>query len=46
MDGALPCAQEAWQTVGEQIQALTNGKKGSEEPTSEGSQPCIQPDRI
>lgn len=37
VDGALPCAQEALQTVGEQIQALTNGKKGSEESTSEGS---------
>jgi hypothetical protein len=37
MDDALPCAQEALQTVGEQIQALTNGKKGREESTSEGS---------
>ncbi|OGE51696.1 hypothetical protein PENARI_c012G04054 [Penicillium arizonense] len=35
MDDALPCAQEALQTVGEQIQALTNGKKGREESTSE-----------
>lgn len=37
MDTALPGAQEALQTVGEQIQALTNGKKGNEESTSEGS---------
>ncbi|OQD82597.1 hypothetical protein PENANT_c020G06751 [Penicillium antarcticum] len=34
MDDALPRAQEALQTVGGQIQALTNGKKEPEESTS------------
>ncbi|KAJ5747900.1 uncharacterized protein N7511_009596 [Penicillium nucicola] len=35
IEDALPRAQEAWQTVEEQFQALTNGKNENEESASE-----------
>ncbi|KAJ5996372.1 hypothetical protein N7499_007312 [Penicillium canescens] len=46
MDDALPRAQEALQTVGEQIQALTNGKKGNEETSEELTLTSEEQERI